>query len=303
MSISKGEKVMILVEKMNKEQATQATKVGAICACISVLITLAIAIYAMWNNSSGTIGYWNDPLVFFDLLFVLILAFGLYKKSLTAAITMFIYFFIGKILILLETGQVSGIIVSLVFLYAFGKAVQGAFVLRKIEKAENPDYQAKSNPVKFFIITGIVILFSLVGVGLMTMTGILVPTEVIEGEDLSEDYREVLIKSEIINQNDNIQYFYSYGFSSILEAGSILTSDRVIMYIKDENEEIGVYELYFEDITDVELTQSGNFLNDSVYRVYRDTRDTYLTIILSTEDRGDIKFIEALRSELKPKYN
>jgi len=284
---------------MDKEEAIKATKTGAIVACISGSLTLAIAFFAIWNNSRGTIEIWNDPSVFLDIVFIFILAFGIYKKSLTAAVVMFIYFSFSKIYLAIETGR-AGAFLGVVLLYFFGKAIQGAFVLQKIERTENPSYQAKSNWMKFFTITSVVIFFLLAGVGLLTMNGILAPTEVLEGKDLSEDYRESLINSDVINQGDSIQYFYSDGFSSILEGGSILTSDRVIMYFEDENKEIAVYELYFEDITDVELTEDGSLFNNSVYRVYADSRDAYLTIYLSTEDRGDIKFIDALRSELKP---
>jgi len=284
---------------MDKEEAIKATKTGAIVACISGSLTLAIAFFAIWNNSRGTIEIWNDPSVFLDIVFIFILAFGIYKKSLTAAVVMFIYFSFSKIYLAIETGR-AGAFFGVVLLYFFGKAIQGAFVLQKIERTENPSYQAKSNWMKFFTITSVVIFFLLAGVGLLTMNGILAPTEVLEGKDLSEDYRESLINSDVINQGDSIQYFYSDGFSSILEGGSILTSDRVIMYFEDENKEIAVYELYFEDITDVELTEDGSLFNNSVYRVYADSRDAYLTIYLSTEDRGDIKFIDALRSELKP---
>jgi hypothetical protein len=284
---------------MDKEEAIKATKTGAIVACISGSLTLAIAFFAIWNNSRGTIEIWNDPSVFLDIVFIFILAFGIYKKSLTAAVVMFIYFSFSKIYLAIETGR-AGAFFGVVLLYFFGKAIQGAFVLQKIERTENPSYQAKSNWMKFFTITSVVIFFLLAGVGLLTMNGILTPTEVLEGKDLSEDYRESLINSDVINQGDSIQYFYSDGFSSILEGGSILTSDRVIMYFEDENKEIAVYELYFEDITDVELTEDGSLFNNSVYRVYADSRDAYLTIYLSTEDRGDIKFIDALRSELKP---
>jgi len=288
---------------MDKKQAMQATKTGAICACISAFLTFAVSFYAISNNSSDRMELWNDPSVFLDVVLMFILAFGIYKKSLTAAMVMLIYFIFAKIIIAIETGRGTGILVGLVFLYFYGKAVQGAFVLQKIERAENPSYQAKSRWMKFSIIAGVVIMFSLVGMGLLTMTGTLTPTEVLEGKDLSEDYREALINSDIINEGDSIQYFYSEAFSSIVETGSILTSDRVISYFEDENEETAVYELYFEDITDVELTENGNYLNDSVYRVYADSRDAYLTIVLSTEDRGDIKFIESLRSELQPNDN
>lgn len=285
---------------MDKEKAIQATKTGAICACFSASMTLVIAIFAIRNNSSGTIGIWNDPTVFLDVVVILILAYGMYRKSLTAAVVMFIYFLFAKIIMAMELGRPTGIVLGLVFLYIFGKAIQGAYVLQKIEKAENPDYPTKSNRMKFFIITGVVILFSLMGVGMLTTTGTLTPTEVLEGKDLSKDYREALIKSDIIDSGDSIQYFYSEAFSSIEEAGSILTSDRVIMYLEDEKKDTAVYELYFEDITDVELIEAGNVLNDSVYRVYGDSREVYLTIVLSTENKGDVKFIEALRSGLKP---
>lgn len=285
---------------MDKEKAIQATKTGAICACFSASMTLVIAIFAIRNNSSGTIGIWNDPTVFLDVVVILILAYGMYRKSLTAAVVMFIYFLFAKIIMAMELGRPTGIVLGLVFLYIFGKAIQGAYVLQKIEKAENPDYPTKSNRMKFFIITGVVILFSLMGVGMLTTTGTLTPTEVLEGKDLSKDYREALIKSDIIDSGDSIQYFYSEAFSSIEEAGSILTSDRVIMYLEDEKKDTAVYELYLEDITDVELIEAGNVLNDSVYRVYGDSREVYLTIVLSTENKGDVKFIEALRSGLKP---
>mgnify|MGYP003652159858 CR=1 FL=1 len=285
---------------MDKEQAISATKTGAISACIVAFATLAITFFAIWNNSSGTLGFWNSPTLFFDVVVTSILAYGMYRKSLTAAVMMFIYFLLAKIFITMETGRPAGIVTGLIFLYIFGKAMQGAYVLKKIEKAENSGYPTKSNWMKFFKITGVVLFFSLVGVGILTTTGTLNPTEVLEGKDLSKDYREALTRSDIINSGDSIQYFYSEAFSSIEETGSILTSDRVIMYLQDENKETAVYELYFEDITDVELTESGNFLNDSVYKVYADSRDAYLTIVLSTTDRGDIKFIEALRSELKP---
>ena len=284
---------------MNKEEALQATKTGAILACISGTLTLAVSLFAIWTNSSGRLELWNDPLIFIDIFLIFFLAYGIYKKSLTAAVVMIIYFIYARIFVGIETGQVSGIVVALVFLYFFGKAAQGAFVLQKIEKAENPDKKAQPKWITFLKITGLFMFLLIIGFGLLSMTGAFAPTEVLSGNDLSEDYKKTLINSDIIYQDDDIQYFYSDALFRIEEMGSILTSDRVIMYFEDENEDIAVYELYFEDITDVELFEEGNFFYPSVYRVYADSRDAYLTLWLSTENRGDIKFIEALRSELK----
>jgi hypothetical protein len=186
-------------------------------------------------------------------------------------------------------------------LYFYGRAIQGTYILRKLAKAENPISETSSNWARFSVIGAAVLFFSLASVGLLTMTGSLTPTEVLEGKDLSDEYREALIDSNVITRGDRIQYFYSEAFSSIEEAGSILTSDRVIMYLEDEDEETQVYELYFDQIDSVELINEGNFANDSVYRVYSHSRDAYLTLLLSTEARGDVKFIERLRSELTSK--
>lgn len=292
-------KSMLIWEKrMNKEQAMEATKIGAISACISGIITLVFGFYAIWNNSSGILGIWNNPAIFFDVILIFIFAYGIYKKSVTAAVLMFVYFFYGKIYIALEAGQVSGIFLSLVFLYFFGKAIQGTLALRKIKKAEKSNLESDPKWIKVLIITCLVILFFLASVGMLTMTGTLTPTKVLQGKDLSKDYKNALLESDIINKGDSIEYFYSEAFSSITETGSILTNDRVIMYFTDENNEIAVYELYFENITGVELIKNGNYFNDSVYRVNAGSRDAYLTIVLSTENRGDIKFIESLRSKL-----
>ena len=284
---------------MNKEEALQATKTGAFVACISGTATLALSLVAIWNNSSDRLELWNDPAIFLDILLIFFLAYGIYKKSLTAAVVLFIYYIFSITFVVIETGEVTRIAMGLVFLYFFGKAAQGAFVIQKIEKTENPDNKLKPKWITFLKITGIFIFFLLMGIGWLTMNGTLVPTQVLSGNDLSEDYKETLINSDIIYQGDDIQYFYSDAFSRIDEMGSILTSDRVIMYFEDENEDLAVYELYFEDITDVELFEQGNYFNPSIYRVYAGSRDAYLTLWLSTENRGDIKFIEALRSELK----
>jgi len=84
--------------------------------------------------------------------------------------------------------------------------------------------------------------------------------------------------------------------SSILEGGSVLTDDRVIMYFTNEDNELEIYELYFSEIATVELVSMGNMFNNSVYRVHSFNPDAWLEISLSAEKRGDIMFIERLRT-------
>jgi hypothetical protein len=281
---------------MDRSEAIKATKNGAIAACISGTLTLGIVLVAIFSNSNGAIRLWNDPSNFFDIILIFGCAYGIYKKSRASAIILFVYFIISKIFIGIETGKLSGIGLGLVFLYFYGKAIQGSFVFHKLEKAENPNYKTTPKWVYFTGVPVLIIFVVLIGVGLMTMTGAMPSTEVQAGEDVLQSDKDALIKNNVISEHDTLKYFYSGGLTTVLEGGTVLTSDRVILYMPDENQELQVYEIYFTDISSVELIEMGNLMNDSVYRVNSHTPDAWIQIALSAENRGDIKFIESLRS-------
>jgi hypothetical protein len=253
---------------------------------------------ATTSNAEGEFKLWNDPWIIVDILLIFACAYGIYKKSRFAAILLFCYFIFAKIVIGLETGKMSGIGLALVFLFFYGKAIQGTFVYHRLEKAENPNYKVTPKWVYFTVLPALVIFLLLMGIGLMTMTGVLPSTEVQVGSQILQGDREVLVSNGVVTQDDNIEYFYSYGLSSILEGGSVLTGNRVILYKPDENQQMGVYALYYNEITDVELVTPGSTFEDSVYRINSYTPDAWLQIPLSVENEGDIKFIEALRSKI-----
>jgi signal peptidase I len=129
--------------------------------------------------------------------------------------------------------------------------------------------------------------------------GVLPPMEVQIGTEVSQNNKDMLISNSIIVKGDHIEYFYSIGPTSILEGGSILTEDRVIFYLLNENKEIEVYEIYVNDISSIELLEKGNFMNDSFYKINSNKVDGWVPIPLSTENGGDVKFIEALRAKVK----
>ncbi len=78
-----------------------------------------------------------------------------------------------------------------------------------------------------------------------------------------------------------------------------LTQARVILYMDDENEELQVYEQYFDAIASVELIRMGNSLEDSIYKIQAHAPDAWLQIALSAENMGDRMFIEALQSKIE----
>ena len=281
---------------MDRDDAIKATKNGSIAACISGILTLLIVLVAIFSNSSGAIALWNDPSNFFDIILIFGFSYGVYKKSRAAAILLFVYFIFSKVLIGIETGAASGIGMGLIFLYFYGKAIQGAFVFHTLEKAGNPNYKPTPKWVYYTGIPVLTILVVLMGIGFMTMTGAMPSTEVQAGVDVLQSDKDTLITNGVISENDNLEFLYSAGFSSILEGGSVLTDDRVILYMPDENNELQIYEIYFDDIASVELIEAGNSMNDSIYQVNSRTPDAWIKIALSTTKRGDVKFIESLRT-------
>jgi hypothetical protein len=284
---------------MNREEAIKATKNGAIAACISGGVTLALVFYAIFSNANNKLGIWNDPSNLFDIVIIFGCAYGIYKKSRFAAVLLFLHFILAKIIIGIELGKLPGIWTSLIFLFFYGKAIQGTFSFHKIEKTENPNYKPTPKWAYYAGIPTLIIFLVLMGFGLMTLTGVMPSTEVQSGVEMLQKDKDTLVSNNILNINDKIQYFYSNGLTSILEGGSVLTENRVILYLKDENLELQVYEIDFNDISSVELIENGNYMNDSIYRVNSYQPDAWIQLALSAEDRGDVRFIEALRSNIR----
>ena len=112
----------------------------------------------------------------------------------------------------------------------------------------------------------------------------------------------VLIENKIIEPNEEIKYFYSDGLLSILEARNILTHRRVIRYAQDAASELQIYEMFFDDIANIKLIEQGNYITNSIYEVRGFGKDAWMRLALSPENRGDVKFIEALRNKIPNPY-
>jgi hypothetical protein len=103
---------------------------GWIAACISGVLTLAITIVA----TSGTKIYSFDAWSFLDVALIFGLAFGIYKKSRTAATIMLVYFIISKILLFAEAGKPTGLIMAIIFGYYYTKAMIATYKWHSIRK-------------------------------------------------------------------------------------------------------------------------------------------------------------------------
>lgn len=283
---------------MNKSEAIKATKNGAIAACISAAMTVIVVLIAINTDAEGKLALFNNPANFIDVALILACAIGMYKRSRVASVIAFIYFLSAKLIISIETQAYSGLGMALVFLYFYGKAIQGSFVYHKLEKEENPDYKATTKWTYIIGIPSVLIVAILIGFSLMSTTGVVPSTRVQSKGEIRTNDISTLRSHGIINANDNVDYFYSQGLSSILESGNILTQDRVILYVTDKKKGLQIYEIPVNEITNVEMESQGDTFNDSVYKVTTKDPERWIKLFLSVEQKGDQKFVKALRDRL-----
>jgi hypothetical protein len=288
---------------MDREKAIKATRNGAIAAFVSAAATLALGLIAIYIDvSSGFLAIFNDPLVFLDCVVILICAVGMLKRSKTAAVVIFVYFIINKIYFFLETGKATGLGTAIIFLYFYGRAIQGASALQKLDNDNNekPVEKRKSRWKYYLGIPVGSVMLLLMGLGLLTMTSVLPSTNVLAGSQMYTKDISLLTEEGIIFPDEELLYFYSDGFLSILEEGSILTDSRVVVYIQEEGE-LQIFEMALENITSVELIEQGNFFDSSIYEVRSSYDGSWIRLFLSTEDKGDLEFVEELKKRIKLK--
>jgi hypothetical protein len=121
-----------VVELVVPDEVLKKIKHAWIAATISGSITLSVTVFAIFGNSILGFSAWE----LIDVAFIFGLAFGIYKKSRTCAVLMLIYFIGAKILIMLETGKPSGLIMAIVFIYYFAQGVAGTFEYHKLVREQ-----------------------------------------------------------------------------------------------------------------------------------------------------------------------
>lgn len=284
---------------MNRAEARKASRNGAIAAFVSAGITTIVVVIAMGTNAQDALlGTWNDPAIVVDIAIVLVCGIALLRCSRAAAVLLLLYWVVSKIYIVAATGQAGGLLPAFIFGYFFARAAQGSFVYHRIRRSADPEYRVGSKWAYILGIPSLVLLLCAIGYGLLTMTDVLPSTKVLAGAEVSASDRQLLIDNGVLDDEERIEYFYSYGLSSILEGGSLLTDFGVTIYLANEENEIETYWMPFEDIASVELEEAGDWLNDAVYRVNGRDEGAWMMLQLSTEEEGDTEFIEALQQHL-----
>lgn len=284
---------------MNREEAVRATRRGAIAAVVSGIITLVLTLLVMAFDTRGTFSNLVDVYSLLDVVLIFILAFGVYKKSRYAAIILVIYFLSSKLILIIERGGIgaSGLLFSLMFLYFFVKALQGCFAYKKLEKQENPNYKKLS---KWFYFAGLpitavaVVVIAILLIDYMTITP---STQVQTARQVAGRDAQALVANDILLEGEDFDYFYSFSTDPMAEGGVLLTKDRVLMYLLDEQKQgFDVYGIPFDKVSDIELMKAGDEQAVSVYRV-SSSEGFWVQFGLATKGEGDDEFIDTLKAK------
>ena len=113
---------------MNLEQANAAIRTAWKMSLISIGVTVSLT----WIYSTGAtlaqVDWWN----WVDIVLMLALTYGVYKKHRASAVTLFVYYVVGKIYIWIFSGAIIGLPVAAIFAYFFFRGIQGVFAYHRL---------------------------------------------------------------------------------------------------------------------------------------------------------------------------
>lgn len=114
---------------MNLEQANAAIRTAWKMSLISIGVTVSLTWIYSTGASLAQVDWWN----WVDIALMLALTYGLYKKHRASAVTLFVYYVVGKIYVWIFYGVFLGIPIAAVFAYFFFRGIQGVFAYHRLQ--------------------------------------------------------------------------------------------------------------------------------------------------------------------------
>ncbi len=263
------------------------------CLILVVLGAILSTYYVFYADSSHELFGVDN---YFDYGLIVLLAIGIYRKSRIAAVLMLLYYIVSSIIVMVTLGKVAGLLFKIIVVYFLIKGVIATFKYHRHFKQQDKFYKASKSWLPWLLTPFIALVGVIIVYGTLMVFGQVVPTHVMPGSKVPDEYRVVLEANEIIKKDEKIIYFYSEGISSILEGGNLLMEDRVIGYETLE-EELSVYSGKYSELEYIEIETKGDFLNDSL--MYLELKDgTGFYILGSTENDGDVTMYNYIQRQI-----
>lgn len=275
---------------MDLQKSQIAIRRGAYAGFVVAGVTTVMVGIAMWMNATGWLALWNDPWNLIDIVLILGLSIGVWRKSRLAAVSLVIYFILSQIIVRLEIQHLGGLLVSLAILYFLVKAAIGTFVYHRLRRQQDPEYRGAKRWMYIVAIPGVLlgILFvTLVIIGLIGP-----PTAVVDGEEIGPRDRRMLRSEGVLEPGEDIVLFYSAGIFSIREDGNMVTDRRVISYWL-EDDEIWMVSAVFGEIADATMEVEGGTFEDSVIAI-TETDGEEFKLLASTEKDGHKRMLDEI---------
>lgn len=124
----------------------------------------------------------------------------------------------------------------------------------------------------------------------------MVPSHVLRQSEIPSSYRSTLVEAGILEPDEEIRFFGSLGFFSILEEGSILTDRRVVSY-ETWDDVLLVFDVAYLKIQDVEVEYASGFFGITTLTVSTVDGDQFL-VLLSSEEGRDREFASDLKGRI-----
>ena len=111
----------------DQESCEKAIRNGGIAALISAGVTAIFGILGFFIQTDGDLGYLLDPWILLDVVFVIVLAICVFRKSRVASTVLFVYFIISKVIMWMDPGAPRGIFLSIIFFLFYLTAMRGTY--------------------------------------------------------------------------------------------------------------------------------------------------------------------------------
>lgn len=285
------------LDSFEADSALEKIRVGSNLAFFAAgLNFLVVTVFVFLVSDGGQFLGGIDAWSYIDAALVLICAIGLRKRSRAAGVVLLVYWIFAKIFLVIQTGKPAGIVLGVIFTYYFARAAQATFIYRRLEREAAPAYRPRTGVIGKGVIAAGVVLGLFVALGIAQMVGAangwVSSTEVITAEEMRAEDLQSLRDAGIIESFEEPELFYSDGFT-VLQAGAILTDAAVTRYYVDEDGEMQIHGLSFDQIRSVDLVEKGSSFSDSVFQV--NGTENWFQLALPN---GDTRFVESLRSKI-----
>jgi len=180
----------------------------------------------------------------------------------------------------------------LVSIFIFIPILPAVHIISKINASREVNKKITSHRLINFItylIGGTLVAFIT-----LSVIGFFPSTMVVSGNKIWEKDLEYLRSQNILADNEEILYFYSYGLLSIKEDGQFISEDHITSYFIDpEDNSIYTSKAAYEVIEKIDVTWSSSWLEDTTVIVTTTDGEAF-EIWLSEESEGDKKFVNEM---------